>query len=503
MLKQRLPALNLAVAQLYLPSPAGCLSAAGLAPGFPAEETFMNEDRSVSDGRKILRATWVLPIVSDPIFEGAVAIQGETITSVGSYGEVAATNPGAEVVDFHDAILLPGFVNCHSHLEYAAFRGIIDNKGFGPWLLELLDLKEKVGIGDYAASAQLGAAECITSGITTIAESMYSGESLDAIIASGLRARAYQEVFGIDDTVLSRTLAQLSERLDELEEKVGKAVPLVEAGVFPHATYTVSAGLYRGIAEMARERGMKIATHLAESPEESVYIRSGTGVLAFDFREKVGWDHISRQPFGVTPVKYLQQWNVFGPEFLAAHCVYVGPSDIEILAKRDVAVAHCPKSNAKLGCGIAPLPAFLEAGIRVGFGTDSPASSNIMDMFGEMRTAIFLHRGTQRDAGVLNAEECVQMATLGGARALGMGGRIGSLEPGKQADLIAVDMEFSHFTPVYDPYSSLVYGANQEDVFFTMVAGRAIYDKKVLLTVDKEEVTSKALEVKEKLRAQA
>lgn len=460
----------------------------------------MNDNSGPGDAT-IFRASWVLPIVTGPVYDGAVAVKGDTITAVGTFSEVVAANPGAEVVDFHDAILLPGFVNCHSHLEYAAFRGMIDNKGFGPWLLEFLDLKQKVGGSDYAASARLGAAECITSGITTVADSMYSGESLDVIMAAGLRARAYQEVFGIDDAVLSRTLAQLTERLDELEEKMRQSAALVEAGVFPHATYTVSAGLYRGIAEMARERGMKIATHLAESSEESVYIRSGTGVLAFDFREKVGWDHLSRQPFGATPVKYLQQWNVFGPEFMAVHCVYVGPADIEILAKRDVAVAHCPKSNAKLGCGIAPLPAFLEAGIRVGFGTDSPASSNIMDMFGEMRTAIFLHRGTQRDAGVLNAEECVQMATLGGARALGMDDRIGSLEPGKQADLIAVDMEFSHFTPVYDPYSSLVYGANQEDVFFTMVAGRPMYDKKVLLTLDQDEVTAKALEVKEKLRA--
>jgi 5-methylthioadenosine/S-adenosylhomocysteine deaminase len=124
-----------------------------------------------------------------------------------------------------------------------------------------------------------------------------------------------------------------------------------------------------------------------------------------------------------------------------------------------------------------------------------------MDMFGEMRTAIFLHRGIQKNAGALDAAECVHMATLGGARALGMESRIGSLEPGKQADMVAVDMEFSHFTPVHDPYSSLVYGANQEDVFFTMVSGRTIYDKKVLLTLDEDEVTAKALEVKKKLRA--
>ncbi len=449
------------------------------------------------DGRiRVFSATWVLPIVSDPIHKGAVAVEGDTIVAVGSTAEVVAAHPGAEVTDYHHAIILPGFVNCHSHIEYAVFRGLFDNKNFGPWMLDFIDDKGKLSRDDYAASSMLGASECVSSGITTLGESMYSGTSLTAINQAGLRARAYQEAFGLDDNKISETLDLLKDTLQELEEEKGE---LVELGIFPHATYTVSANLYRAIAELARERGMKIATHLAESKEESVYIRSGAGVLAHDLREKVGWDYLSHEAFGVTPVKYLQQWNVFSPDFMAVHCVHVAPADITALAKRDVAIAHCPKSNAKLGCGIAPLPAFLEAGIRVGFGTDSPASSNIMDMFGEMRTAIFLHRGVANDVGVLGAQECVQMATIGGARAMGMEDRIGSLEPGKQADLIAVDMEYSHFTPIHDPYSALVYGANQEDVFFTMVAGRPLYTRKVLVTLDDEYITAKAREVKEKL----
>jgi len=179
--------------------------------------------------------------------------------------------------------------------------------------------------------------------------------------------------------------------------------------------------------------------------------------------------------------------------------VRVNEADIAILAKRDVAVSHFPKSNAKLGCGITPLPALLDAGVRVGFGTDSPASSNIMDMFGEMRTAIFLHRGSHADVSVLTADRCVRLATLGGARTLGLEDRIGSLEPGKQADIIAVDVEFSHFVPVNDPYSALVYGANQEDVFFTMIGGRVVYDRKLLTTMDEEEVNARGLAVKTKL----
>jgi 5-methylthioadenosine/S-adenosylhomocysteine deaminase len=276
---------------------------------------------------------------------------------------------------------------------------------------------------------------------------------------------------------------------------------LIDVGVFPHAPYTVSANHYRAIAEMARERGIKMATHLAESRSESVYIKSGTGVLALDLREKVGWDSISREPFGVTPIKYLQQWDVYGPDFLAVHCVNAKEKDIDILAKNDVAIAHCPKSNAKLGCGVAPLPEFIKAGLRVGLGTDSPASANIMDIFGEMRTAIFLHRAMSRDASVLEASQCVHMATIGGARALGMDDKVGTLEAGKEADIIVVDMEFSHFTPINDPYSALVYGANQEDVLLKMVAGRTIFDNKQTLTLDVEAIKARAIEVKDKLRS--
>lgn len=445
---------------------------------------------------KIYSAEWVLPISAPPVEAGAVAIEGDTIRAVGPLKEVRAAYPQAELTDFHHAILLPGFVNCHSHIEYAVFRGLLDNRNFGPWILAFIDYRRQLESDDFITSAMMGASECAASGITTLADATYTGASLKAISRAGLRARIYQEAFGIDDHRLAETMDGLTAALDELQ---GHQDSLIEAGVFPHAPYTVSAALYRAVAELTRERGLKMATHLAESREESKYIRSGSGVLALDLREKVGWDHVSREPFGVSPVKYLQQWDVYGPDFLAAHCVQVSEKDIAILARSGVAIAHCPKSNAKLGCGIAPLPAFLKAGIRVGFGTDSPASSNVMDMFGEMRTAIFLHRGVERDAGVLDAARCLEIATLGGAKALGMEDRVGSLEPGKQADIIAVDMEHSHFYPGHDPYSALVYGGNQEDVFFVMVAGRPLYERKVFLTLDEREIIARAREVKEKL----
>ena len=246
---------------------------------------------------------------------------------------------------------------------------------------------------------------------------------------------------------------------------------------------------------------MKVASHVAESREELTFVRSGSGKFAHDFREKVGWERMLVQPYGVSPVKYLQQWGVFDEDFLAVHCTQATLDDIRILAGRNVAVAHCPKSNAKLACGLAPLADLLHQGVRVGLGTDSPAASNIMDMFDEMRTMLLLHRAAERDVGVLDAARCVRLATLGGAEALGMDDSVGSLEPGKCADFIAVDASRSHFEPIENPYSALVYGANQDDVFLTVVGGRVLYRDHEFTTIDREQVRTAAHALRRTLQA--
>jgi len=455
-------------------------------------------ERYATDSADILyQADWVLPVSSPPLRDGGVLVRGDRIVAVGPAAELIGAG-GPEIVDLGAAILMPGFVNAHCHLEYTTFRGLLDDEEFGDWIIQLVDAKAALSEEEYGQSALLGAAECVSSGITTIADTSYSGASLAAAARAGLRGRLYLEVFGIDDTRLDETLADLVRRLDALRSQ---APPQIEIGIAPHATYTVSSHLYRAIAAYARERGLWVASHVAESQEEQTYIRSGSGKFAHDFREKVGWERMLVQPYGVSPIKYLQQWGVFDERFLAVHCVYASLDDIRILAKTGAAVAHCPKSNAKLGCGVAPLGDMLRHGIRVGFGTDSPASSNIMDMFGEMRTALLLHRAKDRDMGVLTAPQCVRIATMGAAEALGMEHAIGSLEPGKQADLIAVDVSRSHFAPVDDPYSALVYGANQDDVTFACVDGRVLYRDRRLLSLDEAEVRRQAFGVREKLQA--
>ncbi len=445
----------------------------------------------------IYRADWVLPVSAPPVADGALAVSGERIVAVGSAPGVVAAHPDATLVDLGRSVVMPGFVNCHSHIEYTSFRGILDDAEFGDWIISLVDVKAALTPEEYVASARLGAIEAIASGITTIADTSYGGYALEAAAEAGLRGRLYLEVFGVDDKRLDQTLADVERRLDAAQ---AAAPPTIDVGLGPHAPYTTSSRLYQAVSALARERGLKVMSHVAESREELTYVRSGSGKFAHDYREKMGWERMLVQPFGVSPIKYLQQWDVFDRDFLAVHCTLVNRDDIRILKAKGAAVAHCPKSNAKLGCGIAPLADLLHEGVRVGLGTDSPASSNIMDMFDEMRTMLFLHRAVERDVSVLDAQTCVRIATLGGAEALGLEADIGSLEPGKCADFIAVDVGTSHFAPIDDPYSALVYGANQDDVLLTVVGGDVLFSDHHHTRIAAEAVRRAAVAVREKLR---
>lgn len=450
------------------------------------------------DTLTIYAADWVLPVSAAPVRRGGLAVAGGRIVAVAPAAELRAAYPDAAYDDLGQSIIMPGFVNAHSHLEYTSFRGILDDEQFSDWILQLVDVKASLTPEEYLLSARLGAAESISSGITTVADTSYTGQAVRAAAEAGLRGRHYLEVFGVDDTHLDETLAEVRQRLAAVR---ALASPLFDVGLAPHAPYTASARLYQAIATMSREQNIKVLSHVAESREELTYVRSGSGKFAHDFREKMGWERMLVQPYGVSPIKYLQQWGVFDQNFLAVHCVYANSDDIGILAAKQAAVAHCPKSNAKLGCGVAPLIDMLHRGIRVGFGTDSPAASNIMDMFDEMRTALFLHRAVERDVSVLDAATCVRIATLGGAEALGLASDVGSLEAGKCADFIAVDVSSSHFAPVDNPYSALVYGANQDDVFLTCINGAVLYRDGVYTALDLSDIRRQSSSVRDRLLA--
>jgi len=444
----------------------------------------------------ILTSKWVLPITSPPIRDGAVLIRGNNIASVGKKEGIIKDNPREEVRDFGEAILLPGFVNAHTHLEYTAFRGVEDNLSLLPWIIDAISKAAKnLSYEDFVISTSLGCLEALKSGITCVANAGTlgaRGESFKAIVASGLRGVFYQEVW---DGFKRDPNEALEEALSLVKKMRRSGSKRIDVGISPHSPYSVSEKLFKLVNGVSLKMGLSLCTHLAESNEEVKFLKHGSGEIADFWRnEGVKW----KAP-GLTPVQHLDKLGVLNPNVLAAHCVHLTDEDIRVLARKNVAVAHCPKSNAKLADGIAPLPKLMDAGIRVGLGTDSTASNNVLDMFEEMRFAIFLQRALHQTAPIFVAKQVLEMATIGGAKALAMENRIGALERGKKADLIAVALNKAHTAPTLDPISVLVYCAHQTDVAFVMVDGKIVVDDDEVKTLDERKVLKKGGSVGDKL----
>jgi len=441
----------------------------------------------------LLRARWLLPITSNPIRDGALWVEGQEIRAVGPAHKIVRAHPSQPIADFGEAVILPGLVDAHTHIDYTIMRGFLDGFPFVPWIIRLTVTKyRKLSAEDIAVSARFGALELIRSGVTTIADTTDTGAAFDAVLESGLRGIIYQELFGLNERAISKTMDALRTKLEAMRQR---ATDRVRVGISPHAPYTVCAELFRAVTAYALREGYPLCIHSAESPEETELLTRGKGEIAKWLKlRKWFW-----RPPGLTPVRYLHALGVLDAHPLLAHCVHVDGEEVKILADQDVSIAHCPKSNAKFAHGLAPLPLFLDAGIRVGLGNDSVGSNNIFDMFDEMRFALLVQRAARRRFESLNARRMVELATIGGAKALGLTDRIGSLEPGKRADVIAVDLSRSHCIPAYDPYSALVFAANATDVVFTMVDGHVLYDGNEVRTLDEETLRSAMLKLRDRL----
>lgn len=406
----------------------------------------------------VLAADWVLPVDGAPIEDGAVAIEGGRIAAVGAASELGPADERFE----HSAIV-PGLVNAHSHLEYAVYAGFGDGLPFVPWILDHVRRKERTGWEETLAIARLGAAECLKSGITTVGDASHRGASARACEELGLRAIAYIEVFG-------RMPEEALARFEVSRQRAGDAFSArVRLGISPHTPFNISTEIYAACVEL----GLPLATHFSESRAEVDWLVSGSGPLA-RFAE-AGFNLVPTT--GTTGIRRLADAGLLGPRITAAHCVHVDAGDIALLAEHQVAVAHCPRSNAFLGCGIAPLTELREAGIRVGLGTDSPNSALSFDMFEEMRAAVLSARARTRQADALVAFEALELATLGSARALGLEDEIGTLTPGKRADLAVVSLRDSPYLPWENPPAAVVYGGSPERVVLTVVDGEVRYRK--------------------------
>ena len=392
-----------------------------------------------------LSADWVLPVDGPPIEGGRVRFEDGLLVEVG---------PGRAQRHFADAVIVPGFVNAHSHLEYSVYAGFGDGFPFGPWIETHMERKGRLGPEEMLAVARRGVLDSLASGITTTADYSFSGAAATAAADAGLRAIVYLEVFGGDP-------AAAQERFDGMHAAIAPS-PLVQIGVSPHAPYSVSLEVYAWCLSL----GIPVGTHLAESANENEWLEHGAGPLS-------AIAPILQPPSGLRAVATLEP--VLGPDLLCAHCVEVDAAEIALLAERHVPVAHCPRSNALLGCGIAPLAGLRAAGVVVGLGTDSPASAPSFDVFEEMRAAIYAARGRERRADALLAAEALALATLDSARALRLDAEVGTLTPGKRADLAVVSLAGSPYHPVEDPAAAVVFGGSPERVVETIVDGQTRY----------------------------
>lgn len=404
--------------------------------------------------------------------QGAVAVRDGRILEVGKRSVLQRRYAARRVLDAKGRLVLPGLVNAHTHVAMTLFRGVRDDEDLMTWLTKyMFPLEARFVSPDFVRTgALLGCWEMIASGTTTFADGFFFEEEVaKAADESGLRALPGQGIFDVPvpDAPDAETGLRRAEKY--LSDWAGH--PRVTPALAPHACYTVGPETFRRTGDLARRFGAPVFTHLSESDGELAMVR---------------------ERFGTTPVQHLDAIGALEGRLTAAHCVRVDEEEIGLLARSGVGVAHCPESNMKLASGIAPVAAMLAAGIPVGLGTDGPASNNDLDLFGEMDTAAKLQKVAQLDPTAAPAREVFRMATSGGAAALHMDGEIGSLERGKHADLILVGTSGPNATPIYDPYSYLVYSARSDAVETVIVGGKILMENRRLTTLDTEAIRRRA-----------
>jgi 5-methylthioadenosine/S-adenosylhomocysteine deaminase len=408
-------------------------------------------------------ARWVCPIAVPPIAHGTLVEEGGRIRYVGPRSLAPA---GGDDVDLGDVILLPGLVNAHCHLELTAMRGFLDGLAFRDWILRLTHSRTAVLTPEMLLdAARLGVEEGLRAGITTFADTGDSGAGFDAMLERGVRGICYREVFGPDPAQCGDAITGLRAKAAAMRER---ETGLVRVGVSPHAPYTVSDALFRATASLAAESSYPLAVHIGESEVEHELVVHGSGMFADGLRGR----GIDAPPRGRSPIALLDALGVLDVHPLLIHCVRVDADDVFDIAAHQCGVAHCPASNAKLAHGIAPVAELLAAGIRVGLGSDSVASNDRMDLLDEARLASLFATAREGRVDALPARRALELATLGGARALRLEKEIGTLDVGKAADLAAFPLDAKRRAPLQDPLSAAVFALAGTPASFVAVAGR-------------------------------
>lgn len=419
--------------------------------------------------RTLYTADWVLPIAKPPIHRGAVLVSGGTIAYVGDAASLPFEPGSVRTVALGNAALMPGLVNAHSHLELTALRGFLEGYEFRDWLRTLTAIRRDLMSAEVLLDAsRAGIREALRNGVTCLADTTDSGAPLAAMREYGVRGIGYLEVFGPDAAQCQDAMAALRSRV--LIER-GRDTSLVRVGVSPHAPYSVSRALFSATADFARVESLPIAVHIAESPAEMLFVRDGLGPFADRLRAR----DIDVRPQARSPIAFLDDAGVLAVRPLLIHVIQADDADFVRIADAGASIVHCPISNAKLGHGIARLDQMIAHGIRTGLGTDSVASNDRMDLLGEARQATLFHSLRAGRPDALTAHDALSLATRGGAEALGLGDRIGTLEVGKEADLAAFPLHHEDAQPLFDPAVALVHVlAGKVEAMLVTVAGREL-----------------------------
>ncbi len=418
---------------------------------------------------EVYTADQVLPVDAPPLRQGAVAVQDGLIVAVGSRAEVLSAFPDAQLEELGAAVLLPALVNAHTHLEYATYGGFGDGLTFGDWLADHVARRPRLAPGDVEAAAALGALLCLQSGVGTVADASYSGAAVAAASEAGLRAIVHLEAFGGPDADAEGVVAALRERL---VVAAGSTTPLVRLGVSPHSPYTVAPAVFATLDAFAKSEGLTVMTHVAESQAELEAVAAGTGPIADALRS------LTRiEATGQHSLDLLAGAGLLHPGVILVHAVHVNSAQIAVIAASGAGVVHCPRSNAILGCGAAPIAGMRAAGVPVGIGSDSPASAIDFDFWGELRAALLTARIREGRPDVLTAEAVLELATLGGARVLGIDGLVGSLAVGKRADLTALSLVDTPYCAIENAATAAVFAGSPERTLLTVVDGVVRYRK--------------------------
>ena len=412
----------------------------------------------------------------DMINNGVLCIKNDTLAKIELRENDAPLPEGDKIIDAQGGIIMPGLVNTHTHLPMALFRGLADDLPLSKWLNEYIFPAEADHI--HPESVKLGAllsgAEMLLSGTTTCCDGYFFEDHVAAAMNDiGMRTILGQGVIDFPAPGVPKPENNVDNAITFIQ-KWKNISPLITPSIFCHSPYTCSEATLKKAKDVADAKGVLFQIHTAETKDEYVSIQT---------------------KYHTTPVKYLDKIGIIDQNTLLVHAVWLDDDDIEIIAERRASVSHNPESNMKLASGIAPVPALLKAGITVGLGTDGCASNNNLDLFSEMDTAAKLHKVNAMNPTVMDAVTVLKMATIEGAKALGLQDIIGSLETGKKADVKVIDTRKPHLVPVYNPVSHIVYAAQGSDVRDVIVNGKVLLKNRKPLTVDMEDILGKVADI--------